>query len=616
MSEKHRSLTSKREFFMTTRAVRIASFSGFIGDRFEALGEALNGDPVDVLIGDFLAEISLAPMAVRHKLDQSKGYAERFIAQITPHLGAISERGLKIVVNAGGFNPGGLANILRDLALEAGVGLRIAHIEGDNLLGELPALQAAGESFTHLDNGQPISEWGANAIAANVYLGGWGIARCLKEGADIVICGRVTDASLVLGPAAWWHGWDESDWDRLAGAVVAGHVIECGPQATGGNFSGFLGVPNISSAGFPIAEIDAQGDSVICKHSNQGGAVTVATVTAQLVYEIQGPAYLNPDVICDLSSVELIQVEPDRVKISGVRGSPPPDTAKVAIFAQIGWHIAETVYVTGRYVREKVALLGEQIQELLGGGVTDIRITPFGVPSERPMSQWEATVPVRVMVSGPTRESLERLRLNSRLGVLYLSSVPGFYQDQVVSPAQPRPRIDYWPALLPIRHVTHRAHLWDQRTIDVPPPRQTQRFMGQVLHEPSGRAPASGPTVRLALGDVAYARSGDKGGNSNVGVWVEDVELWEWLRTALTTDAVRNALPETQGLDIVRHEFPKLKAVHFVLRGLLGTGGASNWRPDQTGKAVGEYLLATPVDVPTALLRAGRAEVNAALLRN
>jgi hypothetical protein len=585
------------------RPVRIGNFSGYLGDRFTALDEVLAGDPVDVLTGDYLAEITLAALAARARKDPARGYVAYVLDQLRPHLPAIAARGIRVVTNAGGLNPAALAAAVREMIAEAGLDLPVAHVEGDDVLGDLAAFQAAGHALENLDTGAPVKDWGAEPIAANAYLGGWGIAAALRAGAAIVVTGRVADASLTTGPAAWWHGWSPGDWDALAGAVTAGHVIECGPHATGGNFSGFTAIPGLTRPGFPVAEVAADGSSVITKHRGHGGAVTVDTVTAQLLYEIQGPRYLNPDVTAHLDTVTLAPDGPDRVAISVVRGSPPPPTAKVALFAPIGYEISQMLFATAPDVPAKVALLRAQLTQALGGQVDDLEITPLGVPAADPASQWEATVPIRVIATARDPEPLRAF--GPALGSLYLSSYPGFHHDggaQRLGP--PWPRIDYWPALLPAGLVPHRAVTGDGTVLEVPVPPAAEALAQPVHPEPSAPPP---PGRRVPLGTLAHARSGDKGGNANVGVWVRHPAAWEWLRATLSTAAIRDLLPEARDLDIVRHEFPRLRAVHVVLRGLLGTGGSANLRVDQPGKSVGEYLRARLVPVPDALL----AEVTA-----
>lgn len=588
---------------MTARPIRIANFSGYLGDRFTAFDEVMVGDPVDVLMGDYLAEITLAALAGRYQRDPGKGYVEQFVQQITPHLATIADRGSKVVTNAGGFNPSGLAATLQADIDSAGLDLRVGCVEGDNVFGALETLQQQGHRLESLDTGRALSEWGIDPIAANAYLGGWGIARALEAGADIVVCGRVTDASLTVGPAAWWHGWADDAWDALAGAVVAGHIIECGPHATGGNFSGFATLPSTLVPGFPIAEVAADGSSVITKHSTDEGVVTVDTVTAQLVYEIQGPRYLNPDVSVDLQNVNLSEDGPDRVRVSGARGTPPPATTKVAVFGVLGYSVVNTVFVTAPDVEAKVGWLRAQICLDLPAGV-DIDLTQIGTAASDPATQWDATVAVRVMAVAEKADALVEAAMARRLGGLYLQSIPGYFHDGAAGlQSTPRPRIDYWPALLPMSVIDHRAIVGDQAFAIPVPDVAVSGFAGQPSHPAPDALDDLRPSTSIELGAVAYARSGDKGGNSNVGIWTPYPAAWPWLRRFLSTEELQRIMPETKGLDIVRHEFPELRAVHFVLRGLLGSGGSSNLRVDQVGKAVGEYLRAKHVPVPDEVLR-------------
>ncbi|MCE3553617.1 DUF1446 domain-containing protein [Pseudonocardia sp. RS11V-5] len=581
---------------MNERSVRIGNFSGYLGDRFTAIDEAMAGDPVDVLMGDYLAEVTLASLAA-----DRRGYVDYFRKQLRPHLATIAERGIKIVTNAGGFDPAGLAAALREDLAEDGVDLTVAHVEGDNVLDRLGEFHTDGHAMEHLDTGAPLKDWGVEPIAANSYLGGFGIAEALRAGADIVVTGRVTDASLTAGPAAWWHGWTPDDWGPLAGAITAGHVIECGAHATGGNFSGFMQVPGMVKCGFPIAEVAADGSCVITKHARDGGMVTVDTATAQLLYEIQGPRYLNPDATVHFDSIRLEQVGKDRVAIAPVVGSPPPPTAKVAVFAQIGWQISQMLFCTSPNVTEKVALLRDQLRAQLEGHVDQLDVTPLGTAAEDPHSQWEATVPIRVMATARAAEALKQFP--PAVGSLYLQGFPGFHHDGGAQPVRaPWPRIDYWPALLPAELVPNTAVLADGTRLEAPVSSRwaTPEELAQGRSPEPPAATTSGR--RMPLGTLTYARAGDKGGNSNVGIWAPDPAHWEWLRSTLSTAAIRALLPEAKDCDVVRHEFPHLRAVHVVLKGLLGTGGSSNLRVDQIGKSVGEYLRSKYVTVPEELL--------------
>lgn len=601
-----------------SRPIRIANCSGYSGDRLEAIREILDGGDVDVIVGDYLAEVTIAGMAARRMRGRGEGFSEDLLRQLDGCLDEILDRGIKLVVNAGGFDPAGLAERLRH-APSGERTANVAHLEGDDLLGRLDELQAAGHALESLDTGAPLSTWGHKPLSASAYLGAWGIHDALAAGAEIVVCPRVTDASLVVGAAAWWHGWDTEDWDALAQAVVAGHVIECGPQATGGNFSGFKHVPGMVHPGFPIAELAADGEVVITKHEGTGGTVTPDTVTAQLLYEIQGPIYLNPDVTVDLRGVELTQDGPDRVRITGAAGTPPPATTKLAVTAPTGWENSFNVYLCGLDIEEKAALVEAQVRDVLeGSGVELHRVEQIGTAAADPESIEAATVTLRIVGRAATPDPLKPQHFFHRVHGTILSSIPGFHAEGGTGrTTRPAPLIEYWPgrvaiaALEPV--VVHddgtRADVRVVRTAE--PPEVPSLDASEASATGATDAPA-GETVRAPLGRVAHARAGDKGGNSNVGIWAAREDAWPWLRDTLTTDRLRALFPEVAALPVTRHELPHLRAVHFVLHGSLGTGCSSNGRLDALGKSVAEFLRARELDIPAALLQADGAAATVA----
>ncbi|HZD37027.1 MAG TPA: acyclic terpene utilization AtuA family protein, partial [Actinomycetes bacterium] len=429
------------------RPVRIANCSGFYGDRLEALAEMVTGGPVDVVTGDYLAEVTMLVLAKLRGRRPGGGYAGSFLRQLEPVAAQVAERGIKVVVNAGGLDPAGLAEATRELLARLGVGLSVAHVEGDDLTGRLPELLAAGHDLAHLDTGAPFRSWGRQALTANAYLGGFGIARALEAGADVVVTGRVADASLTSGVAAWWWGWAPGDHDPLAGAVVAGHVIECGAQATGGNFSWFQEIADLTHPGFPLAEIDQDGSSVITKHPGTGGAVTVDTVTAQLLYEVDGPGYLNPDVVARLDMVRLERVGVDRVRIAGVTGLPPPPTTKVAVTGLGGWRNAATLVLTGLDPDAKAAVAEAAVRARLERlpGITDLRFTRIGVAAADPAEQMAGSCLLQVSVDGD-EESAGRA-FTAAVVELALANYPGMYG--MGPPGAGSAFGAYWPTLVP-----------------------------------------------------------------------------------------------------------------------------------------------------------------------
>ena len=345
--------------------LRIANCSGFFGDRVSAAREMVDGGPIDVLTGDWLAELT---MYILHKTrERSGGYARTFLQALEEVLPACLERGITVVANAGGLNPEGLATAVRELARRQGVEVRVASVSGDDITARVPDLAAAGERFVNLDTGEPLAS-GAPLVTANAYLPARPIADALAAGAQVVVTGRVTDAALVVGPALHAFAWPDSAVDAIAGAVVAGHVIECGAQCCGGNYAFFDEVPGAERIGFPVAELHADGSSVITKHPGTGGMVTVGTVTAQLLYEIGGPRYLSPDAVARFDTIELAQEGADRVRISGVRGEAPPATLKVTANLDAGWRNAMTLALTGAHVADKARLGADAVWAGVPGG--------------------------------------------------------------------------------------------------------------------------------------------------------------------------------------------------------------------------------------------------------
>ncbi|MFJ9766611.1 acyclic terpene utilization AtuA family protein [Streptomyces erythrochromogenes] len=570
---------------MSRRPLRIGNASGFYGDRFSALTEMLTGGPLDVLTGDYLAELTMLILGRDRLKNPELGYAKTFLRQLEEGLGLAHERGVRIVTNAGGLHPAGLADAVRALAAKVGVPVSVAHVEGDDL--------------TSREEG---------ALTANAYLGGAGITACLRAGADVVVTGRVTDAALVSGPAAWWFDWTPEDHDRLAGAVVAGHVLECGTQATGGNYS-FFTAHDVRRPGFPLAEISADGSAVITKHPGTGGAVTTGTVTAQLLYETQGVRYLGPDVTARLDTVRLTDDGADRVRISGVRGERPPASLKVGVTRIGGWRNEVVFVLTGLDIEAKAELVRSQLAETLEG-VADAAWTLARTDHADADTEETASALLRLVVRDPSPDRVGRA-LTSKAVELALGSYPGFHVTTPPGPAQPYGVFASTSA--PATEVPHTAVLPDGTHIQIPaalsasPAFEARGSGGGAPEGVGGAAPAGSgaeprETVRAPLGALAGARSGDKGGDANVGIWVGTAPAWDWLRDTLTVDRFRALLPETRGLAVQRHELPALRALNFTVTGILGDGVASGHRFDPQAKALGEWLRARHLDIPVHLL--------------
>ncbi|GAA1231789.1 DUF1446 domain-containing protein [Kitasatospora nipponensis] len=570
--------------------LRIGNASGFYGDRFAAVREMLTGGPLDVLTGDYLAELTMLILARDRIKDPRLGYAKVFLRQLEECLGLAVDRGVRIVVNAGGLNPARLAEATAELAASQGIALKVAHVTGDDLLAR------AGE-FTRTEG----------LLAANAYLGAWGIADCLRGGAQLVVTGRVTDAALVAGPAAAHFGWGPQDLDALAGAVVAGHVLECGAQATGGNYAFFTELAahaDLTHPGFPLAEVHADGSSVITKHPGTGGAVTVGTVTAQLLYETGGPRYLGPDVTARLDTVRLEQQGPDRVRISGVRGEAPPPTLKVGLNRIGGWRNEVVFVLTGLDVEAKAALVRSQLEHVLEPAArpAELRWTLARTDQPDAATEQQASAYLHLTARDADQAKVGRA-LSAAADELGLAGYPGFHLTALPGPGAPYGVFE--AVHLDAKLVEHWAVHPDGTRHPIPPATPAQ-LDAVPLDAPDSAPlpppPPPGPTRRAPLGLIAGARSGDKGGDANLGVWVRDEDAWRWLAHTLTAERLRILLPETADLPITRHLLPNLRAVNFVIEGLLGEGVAAQARFDPQAKALGEWLRSRHLDLPEALL--------------
>ncbi|KAF5625004.1 DUF1446 domain protein [Fusarium sp. NRRL 52700] len=587
--------------------IRIGNVSGATGDHPHAMSRMVRSGNVHVITGDWLSEMNIAWNAItKQEVDPDLGYENGFYEQLDECLDDIMQRDIRVVTNAGALNTDALYDKVRGLCEKRGYAdCVVAKVLGDDVSDVVGRRDV---HITHLDHPeQSLESWRFTPCCATAYIGCWGIVQALRSGARIVICGRCTDASPVMGAAAWYHGWREDQYEELAGSLLAAHLIECGPYVVGANFSGFKDfLPELVDIAFPIAEIDPRGRCTIGRTAEGGGRVTKETVTAQLLYELQGHLYLNPDVVADLSGVHVEQESDNRVSVSGVKGLPPPPTAKVMIAAKGGFQAEATFYINGLDVYEKAAMMKNQLAYMFkDSNFSRLSIELYGTPAENPTSQQAGTVSLRVFVQARRKEDIDAPKFKVPIYALRMQSYPGYHMNLDFRTMVPKPFMEMFPALMPVSAIEHHVEMSTGASHRIDPPAKTANYPivrpSTETHGPVDML-TFGPTEWAPLGSVVHARSGDKGDNSNVGFFVRNDDEYAWLRNLLTVSKLKQLFgddwfkgdPERR---VERVEFPRLNAVHFRVLDNLNGGIASSDRIDGLGKGIANVFGVASAEV-------------------
>ena len=587
---------------MGNEVIKIGNCSGYYGDKLSAAKDMVEGGPIDVLTGDYLAELTMT-ILFNQKLQrgEDKGYVGTFLKQIKDVAETCKKNNIKIVTNAGGLNPSSMANEIINILKEMSIDLKVAYIDGDDLMPRLEELKDQGEGFVNIDKNATLNSTEHNLLTANAYLGAWGIKEALDEGADIVVCPRVTDAAVVIGPAAWKFKWKRTDFDELAGALAAGHIIECGCQATGGNYSFFEEVPSFINVGYPIAEIESDGSFTITKHPGTGGLVSVGTVTAQLLYEISSPAYINPDVISHFDTLEINQIGPDRVRVSGCRGSNPPGKHKVCINLATGYRNGMDLVLTGLDIEAKAKTITDTLFHSVGGKdqFDEVSVNLYRTDKKNPNSNEEAMATLSISVKSRNPDLVGRL-FSAKIIELSLANYPGFFSAGTGK--KPGPVISYWPALIDSKHIKEYVHV-DGKTLEIEPTSQLQFEENYYQKQPVTIEPApQGEMDEISFGRLFGARSGDKGGCANIGVWAKTDLAFSFLYNFLSVEKLKELMPDLNKYSIDRYELPNINSLNFYIHGILEDGVSSNNRMDGQAKSLGEYLRAKTISVPKIII--------------
>ena len=594
---------------MSADRIVIANCGGFWGDDPTAARRQVEGGPVDYLVMDYLAEVTMAILQKQRQRKPEAGYATDFVAQLRDVLPTCVERGIKVISNAGGVNPLACKAAVEKLADELGVGdrVKVGVVLGDDIYDKLDELIDGGETLANMETGRPLSDERANVLSANVYLGAAAVVRALELGANVVITGRVTDTGVTLAPMIHEFGWAADDWNRLAAGIVAGHIIECGTQCTGGNFTDWHKVKSYSNIGFPLVEVLPDGTFTVTKHPGTGGLVSVHTVSEQLLYEMGAPQYLAPDCIARFDSIRLTQDGPDRVKVTGIVGEPPPEKLKVSVSFAHGYRAFGRLVVSGPDALAKAEKVAQIFWESAGGPeLYEDASTQFLAWNGTHPSLTDSE-PSEIIVQVAVRDADEK-KINSRFGVQVvprvLGSVPGITYFADMGRPRASEIVGYWPALISRSAVPMRVVVGDQE-VDVP-------HLDLATAAPAGapftpEAPprperSGGQTVTVPLSRLCLARSGDKGDTCNVGLLARSPAIYGWMVDAITPAFVKERFAGICKGGVDRHEVPNLLACNFLLHESLGGGGTMSLLLDAQGKTYAQYLLATEVEVEASLL--------------
>ncbi len=595
----------------------IANCGGFWGDDPTAARRQVEGGPIDYLVMDYLAEVTMAILQKQKARKPELGYAGDFITQMRDVLVPCMERGVTIIANAGGVNPHACGAALVALATELGVAdkVKLGVVAGDDLYDDLDALLAGGQVLASMETGRPLADVRAQVQSANVYIGAPAIVRALEQGANVIIAGRVTDTSVALAPMIHHFGWASDDWDSLAAGVVAGHIIECGCQCTGGNFTDWHLVPDHRNMGYPLVEASADGTFVVTKHPGTGGLVSVHTVSEQLLYEMGGPAYLSPDCIARFDSIELTQEGPDRVRVSGIIGEAPPELLKVAVSYSDGYRSVGRLLLSGPDTLRKANKVAEVFWSTAGGAdlYEESNTSFIGWDSTHP--SLAAEEPSEVLIQFGVRDH-DRSKIETNFAPMVVGCMLQALPGMTVPADQGRPRtaevVAHWPALISrdlvkanvtvggnTEEVSAAAAAYtDVRVAPAPLGKPTPADdAAELPASGSGSESVTVPLMRLCIG-----RSGDKGDTGNVGIRARSPEIYHWIKANLTAEVVKAQFKGICNGEVDRFELPNLLALNFLLHESLGGGGAASLRFDAQGKTFSQYLLSMPVTVPAAVL--------------
>ncbi|MDH4156744.1 MAG: DUF1446 domain-containing protein [candidate division Zixibacteria bacterium] len=592
------------------RKIRIGNAGGYWGDDLAALRRQLSGGPLDYITMDFLAEITMSILQRQRKNHPALGYAVDFLDQLDDCLELIVRKKVRVISSAGGINPIGLGRKIIEMARGKGLDIKVGVVYGDDIVNHLYELTAAGERFTNMETGEDFFKVRPRISSANIYLGAEPVVKALEAGCHIIVTGRVTDTGLTLAPMIYEFGWAMDDWDKMASGIVAGHIIECGCQASGGNLTDWSEIKSFNNMGYPIVEMESSGEFVVTKHPGTGGVVSEKTVKEQLVYEMGDPAnYISPDGVARFDTISLAAEGRDRVRISGVKGRPEPDYLKVSMSYEDGWKANGAVLVSGPDVFKKAEIIADVFWRKLRHKYDARRTDLIGSGSIWPAHLTACdSNEVLLRFAVRAREPARVQDFGKALSTLILSGPAGM---AVTTGGRPKPSrvITYWPALMHRSRVRAKVLVvdtgGDEEFHEISFPIRVQSRDDKVASAPRPKSlkKPTGKTVSARLQDVCYARSGDKGDTCNIGVLARSPQIYGWLVGYLTAERVRKFFAGITLGKVSRYQLDNLNGLNFLLEETLGGGGTGSLMIDPQGKTLAQALLQMKIKVPSSLLK-------------
>ena len=581
----------------------IANASGFWGDEADAIRRQITGGPIDYLTMDYLAEITMIILGRQMAKDPEAGYARDFVSSLANFMTEIADRNITVITNAGGINAQACARAIEKIAGEQGLDLPVAAIYGDNLMPDLNRLRSEGCQLPHLETGQPLDDLFEKVESANAYVGAKPIVAALQKGARIIVTGRTYDAASVVAPFVYEFGWDWEDYDKLASALLAGHLIECGTQSTGGNYSRWQEIGSYLNMGYPMVEASPDGSFVLKKHVGTGGRISARTAKEQIVYEISDPrVYQSPDVIADFTSFAMEETGADQIRFRGVKGQQPTNRLKVSTNYAAGFKTVGMLVVSGPDAVAKGKIFAEMFWDRVGiDGLIDSRTDFVGASACWGESAAPDVEPAEILLRFAARSaSKEPLkRMSKEIAGLILAGPPGvtvFGGRPSIAPAY-----GFWPALISRDQVKARLLFNGTETVfaceDGP--------SGEPVIKEFPTLPASDlpvDRVKVPLGRIAHARSGDKGDLANIGVIALTPELYPEIIREITPEKIARLFQSNVKGPVDRYRLDNLHALNFVLHGALNGGGTVSLLLDNQGKTLSQALLTMQVEVDPALL--------------